>query len=272
MNGRQSKILVTDYSYGANSSVLYSTASILYSGAIGSRDVLFLYGDADSASEVSLTLSGSGTCADSSTASFSSDAGPYTIVTLLQGIKGAVTVFESASQLVLYADSVTAATYWAPVIPASAGGAFSNYFQFGSNETVLVGGPYLVRNASIAGGQLALRGDLNQSVMLTVVAPEDVTSVTWNGEEVQTASVTSSGGILGGYLEMSSSLSSVEVPALTGWKYADSLPEVYSNYSDAEWTIANHTTTNIPGYLYGDGRILFGRLSTLAIPGLTDHA
>lgn len=265
---------MTDYSYGANSSVLYSTASILYSGAIGNRDVLFLYGVADSSSEVSLTLSGSpGTRAGAATASFSSDAGPYTIVTLLQGIKGTVTVFESAAQLVLYADSVTAATFWAPVIPASAGGAFSNYFQFGSNETVLVGGPYLVRNASISGGQLALRGDLNQSVMLTVVAPEDVTSVTWNGEEVETASVTSSGGILGGYLQMGSSLSSVKVPALTGWKYADSLPEVSSSYSDAEWTIANHTTTNIPGYLYGDGRILFGTSSsTLAIPGLADHA
>lgn len=257
---------MTDYSYGKNSSVLYSTASILYSGAIGNRDVLFLYGDADSSSEVSLTLSGSpDTRANSSVASFSNDTGSYTTVTFLQGIKGAVTVFESASQLVLYADSVTAATFWAPVIPASGDGAFSNYFQFGSNETVLVGGPYLVRNASISGGQLALRGDLNQSVMLTVVAPEDVTSVTWNGEEVQTASVTSTGGILGGYLEMSSSVTSVSVPALTGWKYADSLPEVYSNYSDAEWTVANHTTTNIPGYLYGDGRILFGELSGIFV-------
>ena len=255
---------MTDYSYGKNSSVLYSTASILYSGAIGNRDVLFLYGDADSSSEVSLTLSSSpGTHANASIASFSDATEQYTTVTLLQGITGAVTVFESASQLVLYADSVTAATFWAPVIPASDGGAFSNYFQFGSNETVLVGGPYLVRNASISGGQLALRGDLNQSVMLTVVAPEDVTSVTWNGEEVQTASVTSSGGVLGGYLEMSAEVNAVSVPALTGWKYADSLPEVYANYSDAEWTVANHTTTNIPGYLYGDGRILFGEPSSV---------
>ena len=34
-----------------------------------------------------------------------------------------------------------------------------------------------VRNVSILGGQLALRGDLNQSIMLTVVMPEDITSV-----------------------------------------------------------------------------------------------
>ncbi|KAH9831459.1 glycoside hydrolase superfamily [Rhodofomes roseus] len=260
LNGRQSKILVTDYSYGANSQVLYSTASILYAGAIGNRDVLFLYGDSDQASEVTLSLSGSGTRANASVASFSGDASnaSLTTVTLLDGIKGVVTVFESDSQLVLYADSVTAATFWAPVIPSSTAASFNNYWQFGSNETVLVGGPYLVRNASISNGQLALRGDLNQSVMLTVVAPEDVSSVTWNGAEVQTASLTSTGGILTGSLEMSTSLSSISVPALTGWKYADSLPEVSTGYSDAEWTLADHTTTNIPGYVYGDGRILFG--------------
>ncbi|KZT69507.1 glycoside hydrolase family 35 protein [Daedalea quercina L-15889] len=261
LNGRQSKILVTDYSYGANSSILYSTASILYAGAIGSRDVLLLYGDSDQAAEVSLTLSGTpDTRANSSVASFSGNASAtgLTTVTFQAGIEGAVTIFESASQLVLYADSVTAATFWAPVIPSSTAASFNNYWQFGSNETVLIGGPYLVRNASISGSTLALRGDLNQSVMLTVVAPEDVTSVSWNGEEVQTSSLTSSGGILSGYLELSTSLSSISVPSLTGWKYADSLPEAYSNYSDAEWIVANHTTTNIPGYLYGDGRILFG--------------
>ncbi|KAH9915075.1 glycoside hydrolase superfamily [Fomitopsis serialis] len=259
LDGRQSKIIVTDYSYGADSQVLYSTASILYASTIGSRDVLFLYGDPNQESEVALTLSGNGTRANASEASFSGDAstGPVT-VTLLSGIQGVVTVFESASQLVLYADSVTAATFWAPVIPSATAATFNNYWQFGSNESVLVGGPYLVRNASISAGQLALRGDLNQSVMLTVVAPEDVTSVTWNGAEVQTASLTSTGGILSGYLQTSTSLSSISVPALTGWKYADSLPEVSANYSDAEWTVANHTTTNIPGYLYGDGRILFG--------------
>ena len=40
--------------------------------------------------------------------------------------------------------SVTAVMFWVLVIPASEGGAFSNDFQFGLNETVLVGGLYLV--------------------------------------------------------------------------------------------------------------------------------
>lgn len=43
--GRQSKIIVTDYSFGLSSKVLYSTAQVLFAGQIGGRDVLFLYGD-----------------------------------------------------------------------------------------------------------------------------------------------------------------------------------------------------------------------------------
>ncbi|KAJ3010139.1 hypothetical protein NUW54_g2579 [Trametes sanguinea] len=42
LDGRQSKVLVTDYSFGARGSVLYSTASVFFAGTIGSRDVLFL--------------------------------------------------------------------------------------------------------------------------------------------------------------------------------------------------------------------------------------
>ncbi|KAI1781617.1 hypothetical protein LXA43DRAFT_1105617 [Ganoderma leucocontextum] len=46
---------------------------------------------------------------------------------------------------------------------------FESFWQFGTNTTVLVGGRYLVRNATISGGTLALRGNLNASVPLTVV-------------------------------------------------------------------------------------------------------
>ncbi|KZT12288.1 glycoside hydrolase family 35 protein [Laetiporus sulphureus 93-53] len=258
INGRQSKVLVVDYSYGANSSVLYSTASVFFAGTIGSRDVLFLYGDTDQSNEIALTLKGSGTKASSSQVSISNaGTGGYSTITLLAGIEGLIPLYESDSQLILYSDPVTAATYWAPVIPSTTATSFENYWQFGSNSTILVGGPYLVRNASLSSGHLALRGDLNKSIILTVVAPEEVTSISWNGVEVDAVNIAD--GILSGNLTISSSLKSITVPSLAGWRYADSLPEVLSNFSDADWIIANHTTTNItPGPLYGDGRVLFG--------------
>lgn len=252
-------MLVTDYTYGTQSSVLYSTASILFAGAIGERDVLFLYGDSDQTHEVSLTLKGNGRQASVSVASFDGPAGHsrHVTVTLRPGIEGVVTLWASESQLVLYADPIAAATFWAPVIPSASAAAFNNYWQFGSNETVLVGGPYLVRNASISEGHLALRGDLNQSTYLTVVAPERVTSVSWNGDDVKTSRLNNS--VLAGRLLTEVSVESIRVPELAGWKYADSLPEVHADYSDSEWIVANHTSTHIsPAMRYGDGRVLFG--------------
>jgi len=189
------------------------------------------------------------------------------IVSFMSGIKGLVTVWDSSTQLVLFADSDTAGTFFAPVLPSTSttGDAetFKNYWQIGSNETVLVGGPYLVRNASLSGSELALRGDLNASVMLTVVAPPTVRTITWNGQRVEanakaSSAVTARGGFAG-QLALSTSASGVHVPALSNWKFADSLPEIQANFSDAAWTIANHTTTNIPDKpLFGDGRVLYG--------------
>lgn len=66
-------------------------------------------------------------------------------------------------------------------------------------------------------------------------------------------------GKLVGELGLRPAVKGVHVPQLTGWKYADSLPEVQAGFDDSKWTIANHTTTNI--FLkpqFGDGRILYG--------------
>ncbi|KAH9948330.1 glycoside hydrolase superfamily [Amylocystis lapponica] len=260
--GRQSRVYVTDYTFGSspNSHVLWSTASVFYAGTIGSRDVLFLYGDADQYAETIVMLTGNSSQAQSADVTYApSSVSGHTSVTFLPGITGLVTVWDSDTQLVLFSDPVTAATFWAPPIVTDASAPFANYFQFGTNETVLVGGPYLVRNASIAGGTLALRGDLNASATLTVVAPPAVTAVTWNGAPVDTmVQGAAAGGVLTGSLEMTLSASSLGVPALGAWRYADSLPEVQPGFSDADWVEANHTATNITAMLYGDGRVLYG--------------
>lgn len=120
-----------------------------------------------------------------------------------------------------------------------------------------------MRNATISGTQLALRGDLNTSARLTVIAPPTIRTITWNGERVSsdasaTSSLTSRGGFIG-QLQVARTASAITVPKLSNWKFADSLPEIQNNFSDATWTIANHTTTNIPFKpYYGDGRILYG--------------
>ncbi|KAI9568565.1 glycoside hydrolase family 35 protein [Boletus coccyginus] len=262
LGGRQSKVIVTDYSFGS-SKVLYSTAQVLYAGQIGNRDVLFLYGDASQEHEVALRFRGVPRLqAQSASISYSSVNGVSTVA-FLSGIEGLVTVWDSSEQLVLYSDTTTAGTFWSPEIPTNPSNDLANYWQIGTNSSVLIGGPYLVRNATISGSTLAIRGDLYEGVRLIVIAPDTVNAVTWNGIPVSadfaaTAAVTQQGGFV---TQISPSVSATGpvAPQLTNWKYANSLPEIKSDFSDASWTIANRTETNIPFKpYYGDGRILYG--------------
>ncbi|KAI0359054.1 hypothetical protein OH77DRAFT_1518305 [Trametes cingulata] len=264
LNGRQSKVIVIDYVFGASGLVLYSSASVFFAGTIGKRDVLLVYGASDQSHEIALALSGYGTHVKSERVYFTSPQKGFTTVSILSqpGFKGLLTLWHSPSQLVFFADPVTAATFWAPAIPthtANTVPGLETYWQFGTNTTVLVGGPYLVRNASLEDGgrTLALRGDMNATVPLTLVAPETVRSVTWNGRHVSITGAAE--GVLRGRLEVSPSVRAVKVPKIGGWQFADSLPEVKNGYDDSDWVVADHTSTNITiPPAFGDGRVLYG--------------
>ncbi|KAH7915479.1 glycoside hydrolase family 35 protein, partial [Hygrophoropsis aurantiaca] len=259
LGGRQSKVIVTDYSFGS-SKVQYSTAQVLYAGQIGGRDVLFLYGDSTQEHEAALALTGTPRIQAQGAGVSTDSVNGITTVTFLSGIEGLITVWDSSEQLVLFSDTETAGTFWSPEIPASETTEFANYWQFGTNTSILVGGPYLVRNATITGSTLALQGDLNDTVRLTVIAPETINAITWNGVPVaaDATSLTSQGGY-SAELQLASTASIIVPPTLTNWKYANSLPEIESSFSDTNWTLANHTTTNIPFKpYYGDGRVLYG--------------
>ena len=259
LDGRQSKVIVTDYTFG-KSKLLYSTASIFFAGIIDSRDVLFLFGDSSQSHEAALYFTGTSMVkpSSSSVTISTNSTSKLSTVTFLPGIKGLVTIWESDSQIVLFSDSVTAATFWAPVVPGSS--SLSSYWQLGSNETVLVGGPYLVRNVTFENQELALTGDLNASAVLTVIAPRNVMTVSWNGAVIsQISRASKSSAMITGHLDMKLKANAVHVPKLDKWKFADSLPEIQSTFSDASWITANHTTTNsILPPLYGDGRVLYG--------------
>lgn len=264
LGGRQSKVVVTDYSFGKSSTLLYSTAQIFFAGVIGDRDVMVLHGDSDQQHEFAYFGSPPEVLASQIILTTNTGLqGDPTIVTFLSGINGQVTVIDSSTLLVLYVDSVTAATFWAPTVPGHITDPFKNYWGLGTNQTVLVGGPYLVRDASISGDTLALRGDLKTDVMLTVIAPKSVRKITWNGaiieSSVSVSSTVSKHGALVGQLRRAAPLTGVSVPTLTGWMFHDSLPEIGSSFNDSTWVAADHTTTNIPYKpYYGDGRVLYG--------------
>lgn len=245
LNGRQSKVIVTDYHYGSSGFVLWSTAPIFFAGHIGTRDVLYVTADRGEPSELVLSHSA------------------RVDLKFPEGVsgEGPLAVIDTNTSLVLVSTSLTAGTFFAPVLGGT--GPHANFWQIGTNSTVLVGGPHLVRNASLgADGTLALHGDLDASVTLQVIGPPQMTAVTWNGKPVAKNTTATRGlsrhpGTFVGYLTFSSP--DITVPTLTGWKFSDSLPEIKATFNDSNWVVANHTTTNIPFKpYYGDGRVLYG--------------
>lgn len=268
LDGRESKVIVTDYSFGSSSKARYSTAWVFFGGVIGGRDILFLHGKPTQEHEVSLELAGtpSKLTPPSSSLIKSSQEGSLSTIAILSGFKGLVTLHDSDTQLVLYADSDTAATFWAPIIPGNANDPFRNYWSLGTNQTLLVGGPYLVRGANLdaSGQRLALTGDLKEGANVTIIAPGTVRQVTWNGRRVAldagAVGLSSFAGTFVGRVGLSRPLNQVRVPRLAGWRFKDSLPEVNDpSFDDRSWVLANKTTTNLPlKPYYGDGRVLYG--------------
>ncbi len=245
--GRQSRVIVTDYSFGKSSKLLYSTARILFAGTIGTRDVILLYGDPNEGAEFAT---------DDNVFSF--PPGSFKA----NSIQPVVKPKSNHAPLLIYADASIASAFFAPVLPST--GNFSAFWQFGSNNTILVSGPNLVRNASLSsdGTRLALRGDLNVSTDLTLLVPPTVKSVTWNGQNVRVTEMDQIPGLgfLHGQLKFTLNKErDIRVPSLTGWKFQDSLPEVKDGFDDSKWVTADHTTTNITQKpLFGDGRVLYG--------------
>ncbi|KAI0339083.1 hypothetical protein BDW22DRAFT_1362002 [Trametopsis cervina] len=243
--GRQSRVIVTDYTFGQTGKITYSTARILFAGTIGTRDVIVFYGDPGEGTEFAV-----------GTDVISFPPNSFKANTIQPVVKPKT----QDSPLLVYADTSIASSYFAPVISGT--GSFGSFWQFGSNTTILVGGPYLVRNASLSsnGKQLALRGDLNASTDLSLLVPPSVTSVTWNGKNVRVNEVDGIPGFLQGQLSFTlNPTRDIKIPSLTGWKFKDSLPEVQNGFDDSKWVTADHTTTNITQKpLFGDGRVLYG--------------
>lgn len=169
------------------------------------------------------------------------------------------TVLTSSNQLIIYTDSIVAGTFWNPTISSDPTNPRSNFYSFGTNETILVGGPYLVRNASISHSTLHLIGDLvasyelESSTILTIFAPESVRSITWNSIPVtldMNHHLSPFGALVG---TVSVSKVEFEVPILENWKMKDSLPEIRRDFDDSDWIQAKEGALNNPyPPLYGD--------------------
>ncbi|RDB21488.1 putative beta-galactosidase A [Hypsizygus marmoreus] len=238
-NGRESKILVTDYIFGrAGIRILYSTAEIMTWTTIGTTDYIILYAPSSQTGETALRFTSAPTVLGPSSVTNTYSNGTLTLNYLLSGSQF-ITITSGGNALVMILmDKETANTWHAPTIPGT--GTFGQFFSIGTNQTVLVGGPYIVRTALINTNTLSLTGDLNGTTTIEFLASPAISSLIWNGAPI-TIAMTSRGSYLA---NLNASQPAPSLPALNHWKVAGSLPEIELTFDDSSFVTADLTTTN----------------------------
>ncbi|TDL23439.1 glycoside hydrolase family 35 protein [Rickenella mellea] len=237
--GREFKILPADFVFGVSkTNMLYTTAEVYSWTTLDRSDFIVLYAPAGQTGETAFKLASSAITVTKDSGVTSTVSG--NLVTLnynLNGVQHATITAGTATIQVIMVDKATAYNWHFPVIAGT--GTFANYFSVGTNQSVIVAGPYIVRSASIAGNTLSLNGDLNGTTTLEFFAPSAVTNLIWNGavQRIQATAHKSFTVTLPG-------ASAVALPKLGGWKVLGSLPETDPAFDDSSFITATQTTTN----------------------------
>lgn len=79
-------------------------------------------------------------------------------------------------------DRNTAYRFWVPDLPADK--AFPGP-AFSTKEAVIIKGTYLIRSVDIDGSTLKIRGDINATETIEIVAGDNVKKVEFNGDDVK---------------------------------------------------------------------------------------
>ncbi|KAI1841888.1 hypothetical protein JX265_010802 [Neoarthrinium moseri] len=239
LNGRDSKVHVTDYEFG-DINLVYSSADVFTHSKSGEKHVLLLYGLANETHELGFSSRLGVPVVEGDATTVQIEAkGPLVVVQWQVAQSRKILHYGSNLDVYLLWRN-DALNYWALELEAPA--PIGNY-SAQTKERVIVKAGYLLRSAVKSGTSLYLTGDLNATTHLEVIAGlPGSNSLYFNGEKVP--GVKSANGRLSASLKY-------EPPSLflpgfreLEWKYVDSLPEIQQRYDDSEWTIADHETTN----------------------------
>lgn len=238
INGRDSKIHVTDYDVGGFN-LLYSSAEIFTWKKYGSRSIVVVYGGPNEQHELAVSQTGGATAVEGSGVKFANRNG-NTILNWQTDAKRRVVRIGSDLYIVIVSRNEVY-NYWA-VSTLPEGSGYSHDDTPSSHLIVRAG--YLVRSASISNGKIDLIGDTNATTTIEVIggALENIKTLSWNGKDLQTKR--DRNGFLSG--QVSFSPPKIQVPDLESlkWRSIDALPELQSGYDDSAWTNADHTKTN----------------------------
>ncbi|KAF5347162.1 hypothetical protein D9758_011102 [Tetrapyrgos nigripes] len=259
--GRDSIITTANIPCGGRCKLAYSTASLFSHLTVDGKDVLVAYAFNDTTyemafgfnSEPQVKISG----ANHPEMHFDQKRKHLVIsFTEAPGLTAITMTSDGADTILLLADYPTATRLWMPSI-AGTGSDHPEYVDISATTPFLVSGPYLVRNATVDGETLSLWGDLNNDTDITLLAPQDVRNVNWNGQALTLSTPTEWGALTA---SLTGPRATVDLPNLGSldWRFADSLPEISASFVNSSMTPANHTytTSKFPSY-YGKPWILY---------------
>lgn len=250
LNGRDSKVHVTDYPVGsAGYKLLYSTAEIFtwQTLADGKTTVLVVYGGAGELHELAVTGSSStGTLVEGEGVTIQQSSTNSSVILQFETTLDSRRIVQVGDLYVYIVDRNSAYNYWAP--------------ELSSSSSLIVNGPYLVRSASVNGTTLSLSADFNKTTTVELIGvPEDITTVQLNGATVNATSTNTALGVWTASVSYAAPTFTLADLSSSTWYTIDSLPEIQSDYDDSAWPAADHTNTtnpegsplNTPVSLYG---------------------
>ncbi|PIG88964.1 beta-galactosidase [Aspergillus arachidicola] len=223
LNGRDSKLHVTDYDVGGIN-MIYSSAEVLtWARAIGSTRVVVLYGGEDEVHEVAFSQA-------------------LSKPVILDGPTSSIIIEQQQASWLHLLWRNDAYDYWVIEVPAAE--PIGNYSS-PSKDLIIVKAGYLVRSASIQNDHLVLSGDVNATTTVEVIStPQEVRGIVFNDQLLNTT-LSSRGKLQGSVLYHPPTIS---LPSLYDleWRYLDSLPEIDPLYDDKAWTVLNQSWSNNP--------------------------
>lgn len=236
LNGRDSKILLADYTLGEQK-LVYSTSELLTQTTIDNRDIAVLYGRPGEAGETVLryaTQPQVQVLFGSATSTYNAANGNLRLNYVHSGLTEVLIHGGKRDLLLLLGTDDVASHIW---------------LDQTQQGPVLSYGPYLVRSATSAGSVLALKGDTDSATHLLVFAPQSLKSITWDGQPL-TTNVNS----IGAYTGDLSGPGQVTLPVLTNWTFKAESPEASPTFDDSNWVQANANKLPMDnyGFHYGD--------------------
>ena len=232
LDGRESKIVVTDFDLGGVN-LLYSSADVFTWQQIGKQRTLVLYGGDGQTHEFAVIGAGSASAAQGSNATMQTKDGA-TVVNIQVSQTRQIIQF-SNGLAVHVVDRSTAYNYWV-INP-------QGYENKGLPIVYMASG-YLVRDVTVSGSSVKIIGDLNATSPIEVIGmPSSVKSISFNGQNLKTVKDTKT-GILSATATYIAPQVSLPDLSKSSWKYIDGLPEIQNSYDDSKWTVGNLTYTN----------------------------